>query len=311
MKIMKKISSHLTAFTMALFLIFAFSACEKEGFFNPKQKIKRIYNVTDSGKAIQSEWTWSKNTLEKIDYYWDNKIAYTERYFYEKNRIVRIEWLNSYIRVTYDGSQFKRIEYYYKNSLETSLEFEYTAKKISIINLTHYYSDSYFAKMQENGFLSSIIPQEILSSIAKCVEKHNGSKGSSETIPIYYKYDGDNIKEVSYTYSYEEYDYWDDETYTYTTSRSIIYDKYDTKAFNPFHKSVELNEFGGGVSSKNLPLERRIITIEDDMGDISQYQSRAQYSYILEKNFPTEVQITVIDEDDNSHIYKNIYEYQE
>jgi hypothetical protein len=195
---------------MAFLMIFAFTACEKDGVYNPKQKIKRTYVVVESTKSLSSEWTWNKNQLEKVDHYGGGgQVTWTERYVYEKNRIVKVEESSlestySYYQITYDGSHYKKIEYYLGTQLATLLEFEYSGKKISKVNVTMTYSGEF--KIKENGFLSSIISKEVISSMAKLAKKQKGSKDNSITGSISYKYDGDNVKEIVSTYSYYDED---------------------------------------------------------------------------------------------------------
>jgi len=296
---MKKITLQLVAFTLALFMMFAFTACEKEGVYNPKQKMKRVYDETPIGKILAQEWTWNKNQLEKIDYYSNNKIDYTERYSYENNKVIKVEGGFYYYKVIYDGSKYQQIEFYFKGTLEESYRFEYENNKITKTTVTIYDNNS---RGWKGGFLSSILSIETIESIAKLVEKKNCSKASTQIVTITYKYNGDNIVEQTLSLITE--------TGGIDVSHNvkISYDKYDTKSNNPAYKFIE---GGMATSSKNLPLEmREVSTII--VGDLEPTISilKYEYSYSLEKNYPIEIRIKIIDQDGemyNSTIY---VEYQ-
>jgi len=296
---MKKITLQLAAFSMAVFMIFAFFACEKEGVYNPKQKIKRVYEEKDAIKVLAEEWTWNKNLLEKIDYYVNNKIDHTERYSYEKNRVVKVEGNYYYYKVSYDGSMYKQVDLYYVNRLSMSYVFEYTGSKISKTTITIY--GEYIPL--KSGFLSSIFSKETISTIGKLTAEDNRSKGSGpQIITITFLYDGDNVKEQVLSFVTEYFGQ------VYSTNIKMIYDKYDTKVNNPFYKF--LSE-GIATTSKNLPLEVREISttvLEGFEPDVS--TTRIQYTYSLQKNFPTEIQEKIIDEDNNMEIFTIWYEYQ-
>ena len=92
-----------------LFLVFAcvamlFSSCHKEGVFNPKKKISKIYtsssytfngNTTTFDKTLSEEWTWNKNnTLAKIDAH-GSLSETTETYTYDKKRVTRIDGVST------------------------------------------------------------------------------------------------------------------------------------------------------------------------------------------------------------------------
>src|SRR5574344_1096037 len=66
------------------------SACTKEGVYNPKEKISRIFyqSSNSNGKNLQESWTWDKNLLSKIvdengdfrNFEYDGKQLKTVRY---------------------------------------------------------------------------------------------------------------------------------------------------------------------------------------------------------------------------------------
>lgn len=284
---------------MAFVMIFACSSCEKEGVFNPKQKIKRIFE--QEGKHLEQEWTWNKNLLEKIDYYWGITLTCTERYTYDKDKVVKVEGsyegeyssYSYYYKITYDGAKYKRIDLYGDNTPEESYVFEYKGNKISKITVSVY---NYYG--WKGGFLSSIFPKETISIMEKLAKSEKKSKSDVYTYTITYTYNGANIKEQVFTETDEDW----------IGSLKLAFDKYDTKVNNPFYKYFAE---GMPVTSKNMPLEVNIIETESEGGHTESWSYKLQYTYVTNKeNFPTEIIIREIYEDGDIYEDRLYYEYE-
>lgn len=290
-----------TLFTLAVFsLCVSFYSCEKETY-NPKQKINKIYSemLPYFPKHLSQEWFWESNKLARIDYYFGDNVGNTERYTYEKNKLVKVEDDDGFFIISYDGNKYKKIEYFhsYINFSYCTWDFSYTNNKISKIIYTETSQFLFFNKM-ETGFLSTLIPKEFISVLAE----KSAKKGTEKSLDLYvctfnYSYDGDNIKEIIMAEEYEGELF----TITYT------YISYD-KMLNPFYKYVGLAPeliSATFVTPKNNPLEVKIIYSEDNE------QQLLEYSYQYEKKFPVEVEIkrTLVDEN-FSYSSKEYYEYQ-
>ena len=87
-------------------LAVAFVSCKKDGVYNPKHKVAKVYNewtrttvTTDASGSttridslnpyVAQEWAWGKKTLESITYKNDDgAVRETKKYTYDdKNRI--------------------------------------------------------------------------------------------------------------------------------------------------------------------------------------------------------------------------------
>jgi len=320
---------------LLLALCVSFNACEKDGVFKPKQKISKIfadfkdysyewneeigeYEITEIlyPKQLVQDWTWDKNKLGKIDFWgfyfrWDDEIPTpmiysTDRYFYEKNKLVRIEQDQGfYSEISYKGSKIEKLESYDGGrKLWQIMDFTYEKNKISKILITIYPSD--YAKNIEGKFLATFLPKEFVSKIVKKTEKNRSKKSiESITFTVNYTYTGDNVKEMIITYNEEGYQF----------QFNANYISYDTK-HNPLYKKlgVDIDEefmFGNSiVSSKNNPLEAKYVYTEIDEEDSYNSTAKYQFTYTYNKDFPTVTEIKIIDEDGDIYTEKVYYEYQ-
>ena len=254
--------------------------CEKEGVYNPSKKIKRVYYSTS--KHLTQEWKWNKNQLQKIDYYWNNSIHYTENFKYDdKNRITKIEDYDTgdYTTISYSDDGYNKIEYYWENILIISAAVKYENKKISRIDIV-YYDCEEDKNIKSDGFISNIIPKEIIER----VNNHKGTKGAYP-VTVTFKYAGDNVSEMT---SIEE---------GYTANYS--YENYD-KNLNPYFHALT-DGFGMYCLSKNN-VGRIIYRGTFSEGDTEMGTTDFEYTY--DGKFPTEVVQKI-----GTSRYVNYYEY--
>ncbi|MCL2313611.1 MAG: hypothetical protein FWC41_14240 [Firmicutes bacterium] len=330
----KKIIFSAVAITLLLTFCVSFNSCEKEGVYNPKQKMSKVYQdfvhtcyeynpqtgeviITEKlfPKQLTQTWTWDKNKLNKIDfwdfYYWhseepESEIWYTDRYFYEKNQLVRIERDGGYyIEITYDGSKYKKINFYdNRHKPWLSMDFTYDKNKISNIVIIEMW-ENYWDKATEGKFLSTFLPKEFVSKMVNKSEKKRAKKfNNTATYNVNYTYTGDNINEMIFQYIDE-----DEDLYKITAK----YISYDSKQ-NPFYKKFgidiesELFVFGNlMITPKNNPLEVNFTLYEEYYGEPDTENMKFQYTYTYSKDFPTEVQLKVIDMDGDAEIAGKVY----
>ena len=90
-------------------VIGVFTACKKDGVYNPSKKISKIYyQNAGSGKTLSAIYEWDKNKLMKIK---APSGTYFTLFEYDGNRVTKIadsdgDWT---ARVTYDGSKFDKL----------------------------------------------------------------------------------------------------------------------------------------------------------------------------------------------------------
>jgi hypothetical protein len=258
-------------------------------------KLKKVYvqNPNNETKHLMQEWFWDKNILKKIVYYSDNEnIEKTSNYFYEKNRLVKVEDEGGSFHISNSNSNYSKIEYY-RNDFDVPIatcDFFYENNKVSKIIYTAD-DDFWVNKITKGVFSPSVIPKEFTSAI-----ESESKRKSENDITITYKYSGDNIEKMQLIISGFVI------TYTF-----ISYDKMK----NPFHNKLQfyydelyLNEL---VTSKNNLLEMELYIPFELSGTI-------KYSYKYEKNMPVEEEqiVTVYDggSSGNTEVYKTYYEYE-
>jgi len=249
-------------------LCLLFLGCEKEGVYNPSKKIRRISEQQQGDiKQVKQEWTWDKNLLTKIDYFYKNQPSYTENLKYDsKNRIIKVEdyKYGDYYTITYNNNLISKVEYYWDEVMEESYFYTYENKKIAKIVYTSY---DVKKSPKKDGFISLLIPKEIMNSINSCKEK-SGTKGGDFIVTININYEGNNVSKIELmgegvvnTYTFEQYD----------------------KKLNPFYYSFSP---GGGTNlSKNNP-GKQILKVVDDEGS---FIITAEFEYTYDGNFPIEV----------------------
>lgn len=304
-----------------LFLAFAciamlFSSCNKEGVFNPKKKISKIYTSnshTSNGNTtldrwLQEEWTWNKNnTLAKIDHHFG---AYenTETYTYDnKKRVVRIDgtttniWDNNYtyhIEFKYNGKELSEAAYYDEDELQTKLVFTHEKGKISKIELFEMDMENMDKHIKA---LHSLLPEHLYSNLEKMYKNRlskSNAKGDA-TIIWELSWDKDNVSKAVCTAKWIE-----------GYEKDIMEYKYDNYN-NPFYGylSPEMGEYAGAdyFSKNNITqIKTQFLTSNpDDEG--STYISN--YAYTYEGKYPISSSYTE-SSGQTSTTYTTEYEYK-
>lgn len=143
---------------MGVALMIGATSCKKDGVYNPKKKISKIYvdlkstttisatgtsTTTTNPKHLAEEWIWDGNLLKEVrNYNADGEIEATTTYTYDGKQLIRIDNqrgdVNSYATFTYDGKWLKSSEFYYDGRLNTSHVYTHTDKKITSYEETQY-----------------------------------------------------------------------------------------------------------------------------------------------------------------------------
>lgn len=207
-----------------LFLAFVcvamlFSSCNKEGVFNPKKKISKIYkyssysingNTTTFDKSLSEVWTWNKNnTLAKIEKYDGNNIVGTETYTYDKKRIVRVDgtetspyYLIYRIEFKYSGKELSEVAFYEGNDLTTTLKFTHQNGKVTKMESV-FESNDIDKSMRA---LRHLVPEQFYMNLEKTHEKnpskYNAKDENDHTVTWEATWDKDNINKIVITEKY-------------------------------------------------------------------------------------------------------------
>lgn len=299
---MKKIAK---LFFIACGLLLIAASCEKEGVYNPKQKISKVYwsqkinwqngDYEDIEKHLSEVWNWEGNQLRSIQYYDEDGDWYgTEEYYYYANdRIYSINWQepgelisNLEYKFEYDGKKLSVINYYYDNDLIVQYEVSHQNGKISQIKYT-YMDYNKKAIAMSPTFFRIFLPEMDAKTAKKLANKLNERK--SETSIIRFKWSGKNISQVIWG---EEAD---------APFNEFTYDK----KINPFKKFFDTD----AVDELDFPVlnsQNNVVKCSTNYGsDVEELE----YIYTYDGDYPIAKSYT----ERNSSVtttYNEYYEYQ-
>ena len=231
---MKKVVLFISFLMIAL----SFSSCKKEGidgFYNPKEKIDRIYIENYKGeKYLYEQWNWDNNQLKSIDRHDENgTIVNTETYYYDNDgRITMVhgsEFGGRYSKYYYKDGFLDYVESYYdvfefvnyNNMFDTTLydvlsarfDFFYNSdNKLCKVEITDNDFTDYFTCKSANIFnpLRYMLPDNFIEGIERIMKynaEHHDSRAFKLVVQI--EWDGNNISKIkngSYieTYKYDD-----------------------------------------------------------------------------------------------------------
>lgn len=231
-----------TTLFMTLLLATAITSCHKDGVYNPKEKIDKIYVDAGSGKSLSEDWTWDNKQLKTIDYYDSTgTVNYTETFIYNDNRLSQVDNKENgeTVKYTYDKRRLHQADFYNNNVLYMTCLFEYEDNKLSDIGVTVKDADK---GLNTNGFanpLNYVLPKQSVQSINNVLNE-NPTRGTIY-FEIDFAWDGNNVSEIGIELA---------------DGYSILYVfEYDNK-LNPFryflNSDLEETLYGHGIyKSKN------------------------------------------------------------
>lgn len=206
-----------------------FGACQKDGKYNPKEKIAKVYEEVSNSysyndgegwqtetngtpKHVTEQWTWDGKKLAQIVYpsydYDDEGNMVLDgdqdvlRFTYDGSQLTEVKANYEFRMVfTYDGKKLQKAEIYdEKTTPDFVYEFEHDGKKISTITMTGdgdiYKKKSASVSRMEKLLLGNIIPQ------SKTTEKvmrelHAKAAKSTQSIKMNLTWDGDNVSKIT------------------------------------------------------------------------------------------------------------------
>ena len=262
-----------TTLFMTLLLATAITSCDKDGVYNPKEKIDKIYVDAGSGKYLSEDWTWDNKQLTTLSYCDSTgTVNYTETFTYSDNRLSQVDnpEYSETAKYTYDKRRLHQADFYNNNVLYMSCLFEYDDNKLSDIKVTM--KDAYKG-LNTRGFanpLNYVLPKQSVQSI-NSIMKENPTRGTFY-FEIDFAWDGNNVSEMGIELDGEY---------------SVLYAfEYDDK-LNPFrnflNSDLEETLYGHGTyKSKNNVTAYTLI--EEAMG----YSFTESYyiSYTYDGRFP-------------------------
>lgn len=217
-----------TALFAAAAALLLFGACQKDGKYNPKEKISNVSEeycsvssyfsgeewVTDSSitpKHVSEQWTWDGKKLSQIAYigydYDDQGNMVPDgqdlvKFNYDGSQMTEVT--TSYgerMTFTYDGKKLQKAELYDGAATPyMTYEFEHDGKKISSMTVTM--DEEYYAKKGtrvgrlEHLLLGNIIPQTKSTDKFVC-QLHAKATKAGQSIRMDLTWDGDNVSKIT------------------------------------------------------------------------------------------------------------------
>ena len=275
-------------------LMVGVSSCnkQKDGVYNPKQKISAVYeeyrstssyynsstytwedntpSVTPFHKA--EEWTWDGKKLQEIRYFdSDGSIEYSMLFTYDGKRLSRVDYkdydnLNDvwYTTYEYDGKELATITTYEGGRVYSTCAITHADKKISEIVETYYDYEKGARGGNYKATLRMLFPVGDMSErlIEKCEAKAKTKGTSTYVARISLTWTDNNVTRIIYKWSDGE-----------TEMQNMTY---DTKK-NPYYGFMALGDQDEGFDPWNLS-ENNVIA---DGGE-------SPYTYQYDKNdYPT------------------------
>lgn len=185
-----------TTLFMTLLLATAITSCNKDGVYNPKEKIDKIYVDAGDGKKLSEDWTWDNKQLKTIDYYSDGTIDYTETFTYTDNRLSQVDnqEYDETAKYTYDKRHLKQADFYKNNVLYMSCLFEYDDNKLSDIQVTATDTNKGLNTKGVANPLKYVLPKQTVQAIENVLNE-NPTRGSID-FEIDFAWDGNNVSEM-------------------------------------------------------------------------------------------------------------------
>lgn len=325
----------LLYFLFVLGAVTLLGSCEKDGIYNPKEKISKMYSdYTKSDntveKQLREDWHWDGNKLESIDYYrpvvagdnrGDNEFYYTAEFKYKGKRLQEIKQGNYTFNYYYDGKHLSKVEVFHESELSEERVFSYDGnqliKSITTGSLITRPGPPDSDKI-DNNLHKSILDLTIGAHVTfplynkKIQEKILTLQNKENTLPYiiicHYDYNGDQLVKI-YAEFFLDNNPSSKEEYTF---------RYDNKK-NPFQYDLSAAYFplnSTWIEENNITHTHRIATTYDyesgEMIDTSISSSIYTYEY-NEKDYPTIIDRTDIIEDGDEewrNYYKDYIEYK-
>ena len=287
----------LAAMLLGLLVLTSLSSCTKEGVYNPKMKIQRVYcSSTYTEKYLNQSWNWDGKLLKSIDHYWTGgTLSWTEDFTYDGKRLVRVDdYISSeYVTYAYDGKLLKSADYYYKGSLESSTAYTYDDGKLTKMDVTEYGAKK---SKTESHLQNAILPfqSEVVKVVSKFMAEASAKKKKKDvyTFTLQFTWDGDNVSKLTAT----QEGYWATAALQYDSKNSPL------KGFHSLYSDTE--ELEGMFNWSKNNVTKMIVTGSDGENEVIDYT----YQY-NDNDYPIMVIERYADEYEDYQFTTN-YEYE-
>ena len=224
-----------TLFAASLALMVLMAACtEKEGVYNPKKKISKVYkssvshygqydpetgtlynqNTHRQDKQLWEEWIWEGNKLTQIRVYENEIEPYGKEgyaainFTYDGKQIQRIASADEYMSFVYDGKKLQQIQIFATGSSEPTETYTFTHDGNKITQIDFAFQDivlnSYNIGLMKRLVLSNIVPTTPMAEKAFAdlgIAMAKSSAKAMVPIPLKLTWTGDNITGIDASYT--------------------------------------------------------------------------------------------------------------
>ena len=306
---------NICIFMATIALVLSFSACKKEGVYNPSKKIAAIYRMMEdepeykgASKALIATYVWDGKLLSQIIYD-NNNDPYTYIYTYNnKKQLIQVDMASEgTMTVEYDGKNVDEISFSMNGS--KLLDVEYIRKGNVItgadVDVSTDLLEEFMKKDRSQviqDMLGTFLPFQMdvafTQTMEQMAQKYSfDSKGSLKG-HIDYTWDGKNISKADFSLSILIYSVQITSTYQYDNQINPFSgglmangESIDTDILAMFHGWMNVNNVTNSTTNLKAADENETTTIS------------CQYEYDEDK-YPTKVTTTDSYEDESVEYYE-------
>lgn len=259
----KRITLYVAVFTLGIFFV----SCNKEGLYNPKKKIEKIYSSMEHKseyynngswnvehdfvypKYLAETWNWDGEHLKSIAYFtWQGFPDGVETFEYEGNRLSAISWSDGErFVINYEKGVISSIEGF--NRAEKTVHYEFTHKngKIRNIKIWDYANKKESGSMRSANTLRFFIPSAETKSLAAMMTEMQERMDEKliSTYDIDLEWDGKNVSKVTYQLKDHSISY----EYSYDNNENPFYGLFESDEMRK--DLIRSASFGEWILSKN------------------------------------------------------------
>jgi len=280
---MKKISL-TTAAIVGLLLTFGLMSCHKDGVFNAKHKIKRVYTEESNGDKILSEiYFWNGDLLEQVTYhdtYADDPMLKFE--YNKNNQVVKANGFRNnepvnYVTFTYKNGLYDEINYFMSGSTESFITLNFTHSNNKIKTMKFSVSmESIFGDTDAKAYalfnrtMSLFMPIPLpLETIIKHVDSKQDLSSDKVSAIYTFEWKGNNVVKMS------------------SGPIEVLISNYDNKS-NPLQGFIVNQSLNLFCFSKNNPAKIEYHVLDE--------MSTIDYTYTYDGDVPVQI-VTAISGD--------------
>ena len=258
-------------------ILITITSCNKdEDIYQPKQKLYKIWELSEVGDPDQTFFYDKKNRITEIDDHDQlDSVHYFFKFTYNKdNTVSTIEHstllYTEFVQVYYMDKLVNRMTYSMGGIPRMELVFERDPETTKITKIREYYDVEYFTSFEEISSASLYRRFFGTNEVVSEFYKKNGSKSLTLHCNRDVVYTGNNITHVTEVYP------------EYATKVTLDY-TYDTLSFNPYYGLPFTYKALAGFSENN----KTSLYVTNFLNNYVMSEEFTTYEYILDEyKFP-------------------------